>query len=134
MDAILGLLERESERLTRHGIGVGQLLTTVLTNSTVIEPVFFWPDALSEIHRRTVEPRHLRRLRGFPENPAARAVVEEVRAALIRSFADLGAAHLQLGRSYPYRERLDRANWTLIQALKRQLDPSGRMNPGALGL
>ena len=134
MDAIMKLLDDEAGRLKEHRIGVGHLLATVRTNSTVLEPVFFWPDALEEIHRRTVEPQHLRRVGGFPENLPARAAVHEIRAALIRLFSDLGAAHLQLGKSYLYREGLRAANWKLISDLKRQLDPNGRLNPGALGL
>ena len=134
MDAIMKLLNDEAGRLKEHRIGVGHLLATVHTNSTVLEPVFFWPDSLEEIHRRTVEPQHLRRVGGFSENLAARAAVQEIRTALIRLFTDLGAAHVQLGKSYLYREALRPANWKLIRALKRQLDPNGRLNPGALGL
>ena len=134
MESVMALLDDEAERLMEHRIGVGHLLATVHTNSTVLEPVFFWPDSLEEIHRRTVEPQHLRRVGGFPENLDARTAVQEIRAALIRLFADLGAAHLQLGKSYLYREGLRPANWKLIAALKRQLDPTGRLNPGALGL
>lgn len=120
--------------LAEHEIGVGYLLTTITTNCTVLEPVFFWPDALEAIHRRSVEPGHLRKIRGFPENPAARAAVGEIRQALIGRFMELGAAHLQLGKSYPYREGLREANWRLLRALKQELDPRRRMNPGALGL
>lgn len=134
MDAILKLLDDEDGRVKEHRIGVGHLLATVHTNSTVLEPVFFWPDALEEIHRRTVEPQHLRRVGGFPQDLAARAAVQEIRTALIHLFADLGAAHLQLGKSYLYGEALRPANRKLIGTLKRQLDPNGRLNPGALGL
>ena len=134
LEAIQALLHDEAERLEEHRIGIGHLLATVRTNSTVLEPVFFWPDALEEIHRRTVEPQHLRRVGRFPENLPARAAVHEIRAAIIHLFTDLGAAHLQLGKSYLYRDGLRPANWKLIQALKRQLDPTGRLNPGALGL
>ena len=134
MDGIFALLKGENARLQAHRIAVGHLLATVHTNATVLEPVFFWPDSLEEIHRRTVEPQHLRRVGGFPENLPARAAVQDIRAALIRLFAELGAAHLQLGKSYLYREGLRPANWTMIQSLKRQLDPTGRLNPGSLGL
>ena len=134
MDAVMALLDSESERLREHEIGVGHLLATVHTNCTVLEPVFFWPDALDEIHRRTVEPKHLRRVGEFPENLAARAAVAEIREALIGLFSELGAAHLQLGKSYLYRESLRPANRRTIEALKRQLDPNGRLNPGALSL
>ena len=134
MDAITKLFESHEQTVTEHEIGVGQLLTTVAGNCTVLEPVFFWPDALEEVHRRSVEPGHLRKIRGFPENPAARAAVTEIREALIALFTDLGAAHLQLGKSYRYRDGLQSANWRLIEALKKELDPGRRMNPGALGL
>ena len=134
MDAIGKLFESFEKNLIEHEIGVGHLLTTVAGNCTVLEPVFFWPDALEEIHRRSVEPEHLRRIRGFPENPAARAAVTDIREALIALFTDLGAAHLQLGKSYRYRDALHNANWRLVEALKKELDPGRRMNPGALGL
>ena len=134
IDAIGKLFEGFEQSLTEHKIGVGYLLTTVAANCTVLEPVFFWPDALEEVHRRSVEPGHLRRIRGFPENPAARAAVTEIREALIALFTELGAAHLQLGKSYQYRDGLQSANWRLIEALKKELDPGRRMNPGVLGL
>ncbi len=134
MKAILDLLAERGETLAEHEIGVGHLLTTVGAGCTVLEPVFFWPDALDTIHRESVEPGLLRRIRGFPENPAARAAVAATRAALIALFAELGAAHLQLGKSYPYRDGLRDTAWHLIKALKQELDPKRRLNPGALGL
>lgn len=134
MDAIAKLFESHERTVIEHEIGVGHLLTTIAGNCTVLEPVFFWPDALEEVHRRSVEPGHLRKIRGFPENRKARTAVTEIREALIALFTDLGAAHLQLGKSYRYREGLQSANWRLIEALKKELDPGRRMNPGALGL
>ena len=134
MDAVGELFADREQTLAEHKIGVGHLLATIATHCTVLEPVFFWPDALEEVHRRSVEPEHLRKIRGFPANPAARAAVAEIREALIALFTDLGAAHLQLGKSYQYREGLQNANWRLLEALKNELDPRRRMNPGALGL
>ena len=134
MDAVGELFADREQTLAEHKIGVGHLLATIATHCTVLEPVFFWPDALEEVHRRSVEPGHLRKIRGFPANPAARAAVAEIRAALIDLFTDLGAAHLQLGKSYRYRDGLRDANWRLLKALKKELDPGRRMNPGALGL
>ena len=134
MSAVSDLFASREQTLAEHGIGVGYLLATISTHCTVLEPVFFWPDALEEIHRRSIEPAHLRKIRGFPENPAARAAVVEIRQNLIALFAELGAAHLQLGKSYPYLEGLQSPNRSLIEALKKKLDPNRRMNPGALGL
>ena len=134
MDAIMQLFARYQDTLTEYNIGVGHLLTTVATNCTVLEPVFFWPDALEQVHRHSVEPSLLHRIHGFPENLPARAAVTEIREALIRLFTELGAAHLQLGKSYRYKDGLRSANWRLVKALKQQLDPNRRLNPGALGL
>jgi hypothetical protein len=53
------------------------------------------------LHRRSVEPAHLSRLKRFAPNPQARALVERLRAAMIDIFAELGATHLQVGRTYP---------------------------------
>ncbi len=134
MDAIEGFFAERAAVLAGHEIGVGYLIATVAGNCTVLEPVFFWPDALEAIHRRSIELGYLRKLRGFPENLPARTAVTEIRAALIDLFTELGAAHLQLGKSYRYRDGLRDTNWGLIRALKRELDPRRRMNPGALNL
>ena len=50
------------QQMDRLGVVVGLLLSTVGTNAFVIEPVFFWPDELTEIHEDAVEDRHLARL------------------------------------------------------------------------
>ena len=134
MRAVSDLFDSRQTLMAEHGIGVGYLLATVGGNSTVLEPVFFWPDALEEVHRRTVEPGHLRKLKGFAANPAARAAVGELRQDLIALFSRLSAAHLQLGKSYPYQQGLHSTNRELIKALKQALDPQRRLNPGVLGL
>lgn len=134
MKAIRELFAENEATLQEHEIGIGHLLATVSTNCTVIEPVFFWPDALEQVHRRSVEPGLLRRIREFPENLPARAAVTELRKALIQLFTQLGAAHLQLGKSYQYEDGLRPANWRLIKTLKQELDPKRRLNPGVLGL
>jgi FAD/FMN-containing dehydrogenase len=48
-------------------------------------------------------------------------------------FAASGAASFQIGKLYRYRASLDAATLASLDALKRQLDPRGLMNPGVLG-
>jgi FAD/FMN-containing dehydrogenase len=134
MEQVEALFDRHRSAFEALEIHTGYLLATVGTNCFVIEPVFFWPDAIEEMHRRSVEPEHLKRIKGFPANPEARARVAEVKQELAELFSAMGAVHLQLGKAYHYREGLRAEPLALVAALKRLLDPQGRMNPGCLGL
>jgi FAD/FMN-containing dehydrogenase len=67
-------------------------------------------------------------------NPEARAVVATIRAELVQLFSEMGAASNQIGKTYRYLPSLKPETRTLIEGLKRLVDPDGRMNPGALGL
>lgn len=134
MDRVEALFDQNREALKENNINVGYLLATVSTNCFVIEPVFFWPDELMEIHRRSVQPEHLKRLKTFPKNRLAREAVARVRGQLAELFAEIGAVHLQIGKSYRYREGLRPESFELVQSLKKLLDPGNRVNPGSLGL
>ena len=134
IDGVEKIFSRRQDVMEREGIGVGYLLATVSTHCFVVEPVFFWPDAMTEIHRDTVEPGVLRKLPGFAENPAARQAVAQLREELLAFFCDMGAAHLQVGKAYPYKQGLKPASWELVRQLKRAVDPDNRINPGSLGL
>ncbi len=122
-----------AEAIEQFEIGVGYLLAVVSTSVFVLEPVFFWPDELKALHRDSVEPAHLKKLQGFPENLEARAAVTAIRKELTAAYSELGASHLQLGKSYHYRDGLKPESLALVQALKDTLDPRGIMNPGVLG-
>jgi FAD/FMN-containing dehydrogenase len=131
VEALFAEHAAERERLEVH---TGYLLATVATNCFVIEPVFFWPDALHEMHRRYVEADHLKRLKTHPENLPARALVTELKEKLADLFRDAGAVHLQVAKAYHYHDGLKEEPLALVRALKAHLDPRNRMNPGSLGL
>ena len=135
---VIGGVERifseQHDLMGRENIGAGYLFATVSTNCFVVEPVFFWPDAMTEIHRDTIEPGVLKKLPGFKENPEARRAVAQVRDKLLEFFCETGAVHLQVGKAYPYKQGLKPASWELVRQLKNILDPGNRINPGALGL
>lgn len=132
--AIESVFEANRSRMEALGVETGYLFATVSTHGFVVEPMIFWPDALMPIHHRTLGPERVRRLGGFPENPEAGQLVAELRDAVMRRFAELGAVHLQVGKGYPYRDTLKPEALALISALKQMVDPQNRMNPGALGL
>lgn len=131
---ISALYEANAAEMEAEGIGAGYMFLTTGTTGFLIEPVFYFPDSIEEIHRRSVEPQHLAKLKGFPRNDAARALVDRLRGEIIAIFGELEAVHLQIGRTYPLKARSPDRAWAILQAVKAAVDPDGRMNPGALGL
>ncbi|UVO54784.1 FAD-binding oxidoreductase [Sphingomonas sp. SUN039] len=134
IEAITALYEANAADMERLGVGAGYMFLTVATTGFLIEPVFYWPDALGEIHRRSVEPAHWAKLKRFPAEPQARALVEKLRAAVIGIMQAAGGMHFQIGRTYPLKAGSDPRGWRILEAMKVEVDPEGRMNPGALGL
>ena len=134
IDAIDALFGDHAAEMEQLGIGAGYMFLPVGFTAMLIEPVFFWPDEMSEIHRRSLEPAHLARLKGFPPGAEARALVDTLRAAIVAIFGAQAAVHLQLGRLYPFAARIDPGALGVLRAVKAAVDPDGRMNPGALGL
>ena len=117
-----------------HGVYTGYLFTSLSTNALIVEPVFYWPDRRQPLIDASVEPDHLARLPVLPENPSATAVVTEARRRVIEICAEIGCAHFQIGRSYPYLESRDQASADLLKTIKATLDPTSALNPGGLGL
>lgn len=120
--------------MEKYEITAGYLMTTMSTNGYLIEPVFIWPEELFEIHRQTVENSTLKRVKAFDPNPEATSCVKRLRAGVIDIFSKYGAAHFQVGRTYPYRETRGGSSWALLEKIKSALDPDGTVNPGSLGL
>ena len=118
--------------LDEHEIRVGCLFTTVAAQGTLVEPVFYWPDAHTDYHRRMVEPEYLKRAGEPAPRPAATQAVAQLKRETADAMRAAGAVHFQLGRFYRYREGRDAASLALFDAIKRQLDPRGLMNPGVL--
>lgn len=134
MAAVRALFDRHDDLMEEHGIGYGFLLTTVSFNGFVIEPVFFTPDSLHEIHKQTVEASVLKKMPCFDANPAASEATAMIRAELIDVFQKAGGIHMQIGKAYPYKQGLKDASFDLVKAIKQAVDPNARVNPGSLGL
>lgn len=132
--AVAGLLEEHREATARAGVVVGVLTAVVSTHAFVLEPVFYWPAPRTPYYERVFDRATLDRFTDFPPNPEGDALVRTLRAELTALFLRHGATHLQVGRTYRYREGLQPATWDLLSAVKHALDPGGVVNPGALGL
>lgn len=133
-EAVEAVYQHYEAEIAQHQIGCGYLFATVANNAIVIEPVFFWPEALNALHRYAVEPDWLKRLTEYQPNPEATAMVLQIRKAVMQAFAKHGSMHMQLGKAYPYQELLKPTAKALVSAIKQQIDPTGHINPGCLGL
>ena len=134
MERIEALKRERAADIEKYQIGMGCLIATIGCSATLIEPVFYWPDALMEMHRRHVEPSILSKIDNFAPNDAARAVVQDLRSILAKMFSKAGATHFQIAKSYPYKEGMSPEAWALLEAIKNAVDPARMMNPGCLGL
>ncbi|MCU0974933.1 MAG: FAD-binding oxidoreductase [Steroidobacteraceae bacterium] len=132
--AVTALFHSYAESFRRHGIEVGVLTAVVGQGAFALEPVFYWPAPRTAYYRRVFDEATLAGFRDFPPNPEGEAVVREVRRKLLELFLERGASHLQVGKTYRYREGVGPAAFALLEAVKRAVDPRGLMNPGALGL
>jgi len=131
---IEGLFASRAEEMGRLGVVIGILLSTVSTNGFVIEPVFYWPGPQTLYYKRVLEPSYLAKLKRFDRSPDAEALVAEIRTELIATFEEFGAAHLQVGKTYPYRQGRNPDTWRLLEAIKNAVDPKRLVNPRSLGL
>lgn len=115
-------------------VHVGAMFSCIGASTFLYEPAFYWQDQRTEFHERMMDPAYLKDLPLYPANPAGAALVEEMRTHVIGLMHGHGAGHFQIGKLYPYALGRDDGALNLLRAIKRELDPEGLMNPGALGL
>jgi FAD/FMN-containing dehydrogenase len=133
-DAIRDLFAENIEKIEEYKVGVGYMYVTVGASASLIEPVFFWHDALKELHKDTVDKKYLNSLKGFDENLEIRDFVTGLRKKLILLFKEHAVVHLQIGKSYQYSEGIEENSLNLVKAIKQYTDPDNLINPGSLGL
>ena len=121
------------DALTAHDIKHSYIVSAASASHWLIEPMFYWRDALTPLHLAHLSARNRERFGAAAENPAARNAVLECRRQLIELFAELGAVHLQLGKVYEYAGRMDPGAAAMAMAIKDVLDPRRRLNRGNLG-
>jgi len=126
------VIESHRAELDRLGVSTSHLTSTV-GHFAVIEPCMWWHDEVSG-HRWAVSQAGGRTRREQGPNPPARALVQQLKAELADAYRELGAAHLQIGKFYPFEQVLEPGSWSLLSRIKDVLDPAGTVNPGSLGL
>ena len=131
LDAFFAARKAEMERL---GVWTGRMFSAVGSSGFLYELAIYWPDAFTAYHEAVVPPDYLANLPKFPPNPEACGYVQQFKTDLIALYVEHGATNFQLGKAYPYADRLSPPALALVRALKQALDPEGRLSPGALGL
>jgi D-lactate dehydrogenase (cytochrome) len=127
-------LAENAAEMQRHGIYTTTLYLCI-KGTFGIEPIIYWPDRLNVLRHATALPVHREKFGKAEPRPETRAYAIELRRRLVERLEPLRPAHYQTGKYYPLRAATaGHAGWDLIQEFKRQVDPDGRMNPGALGL
>ena len=77
---------------------------------------------------------HLATLTDYAPAPETAAFVAMLRERIGELMSQHGAAHLQIGKTYPYLAGRNPASVALLRAIKAELDPRNILNPGVLGL
>ena len=133
-DAIRAIVAAEQDTLDRLGIVVGALTSLVGATAFVLEPVCYWRGPRSVYAERTYDADTMSRFTTFAQDDESDATVAQLRERFLACFDARGAAHLQIGKAYHFRETRRPEPWALLEHIKLAVDPSGLMNPGVLGL
>ena len=121
------------ELLDSHGIRHSFIVSAVSASHWLIEPMFYWRDALTPLHMAHLSARNRTRFEASAADDEARAAVFALRRQLAGLFQQQGAVQVQLGKYYDYGGRMNTGAYELATALKQYVDPDCRMNPGNLG-
>jgi hypothetical protein len=99
----------------------------------LVEPMFLWPAPLLPVHQLAGSAATRAMKDWSTEASSSTKLVRQLREELIAELDANGATHLQIGKTYPYRTRLNTAMDALLLAIKNEMDPKGIAAPGNLG-
>ncbi len=131
---LLAYYAANADRMAKHHVTYGAMFMTVSTNVFLYEPVFYWHDVQTINHQRMIPADYLATLPKYADNPEGRQLVGEMKRGIADLFQKHGAAHMQIGKFYPYMRGRDPQTAKLMREIKTLLDPQHHLNPGALGL
>ena len=119
--------------MERHGIRCGVIFFAVGGQAISVEPLLYWEDPQQFLHNRVEETSDLAALAAYDDRPEATTIALTLRDGMKAVMRRHGCVHLQIGRSYPWRETREAVALDLLTAMKDSVDPKRLMNRGALG-
>src|SRR5690606_36574465 len=96
------LIAAQRTAMEACGVRVTYLCSALCNYSFSFEAVFHWQDNWQPLHAAKVAPEVVAKLACGPDNPAARALVADLRQQTCSLFVQLGGASNQIGRTYPF--------------------------------
>ena len=132
-ESFKALIKSYQAKMDKLGIWIGTMFSPVGSTGFLYEVALYWPEDRTAYHTTTLGEEYLSQQPQFAANPEASALADELKEAIVATYQKHGAGHFQLGRAYPYQQRLSAEAKSLLGAIKTELDPKGLMNPGALG-
>ena len=133
LEAYRNLCSDFADRFEVAGIVKAEIYNGIGTNKCLFEPVLYWPDSLTDFHRKMSPEFFQRDWQAHPDNPDARNAVKDFLDGFILLARQHGGMHIQIGKLYPYAKDRQAENAKSLLALKEQFDPDNIINPGALG-
>lgn len=126
------LMEHYKTRMNDASVIAADIFTAIGPSSLLCEPVFYWPDSHTDYQRKMTSEFWSKTWQDVAENPAARALVADMKNAIIDLQFKHGAGHIQIGKQYPYMRDRSKQNSHFFTSLKAEVDPDNIINPGAL--
>lgn len=130
----LAYIDSQREAMREARVEVVETYASLGRNGFLYEPVWYWEDSLELYHERVAPAEMMASVPRFETNLPAREMVSAMKTAITDIMFAHGAAHLQIGRVYPYLRGRDNGAVDLLRAARTQLDSAGLINPGSLGL
>lgn len=130
----LACVEGYGPAMDEAKVQVVETYASLSLNGFLYEPVWYWEDSLELYHQRMAPPGMLDELPTYEENLKGRELVASMKSDIIDIMFEHGAAHLQIGRVYPYQREREATNHAVLAQTRAALDPQGVINPGTLGL
>ena len=131
---LTALFAGHKAEMEQLGVWIGTMFSPVGSAGFLYEIALYWPGARTAYHDTVLGAAHLETIPAYPASPDAAMLTDQLKREMIALYAVHEAAHFQIGRAYPYLDRLGPAAAALLRTVKAQLDPQGLMNPGVLGL